>query len=336
VPIDPTDRTQKEPCLPPPPEESGKIQNIHGEPLPAEIHGELLSAEASPCGEEILTQDLAALCVPTSLRHKFRRLSEMDEGLRPKNTKVIRDFFTKCRACTTHGDTSAVKLIDWDTVEIEFDTMNTGTPCMAWVKKNGTANTNMYFFFHGKNTLVRRILFEWFVGPTQLTEREKEAFQKKRSRSRKKPRRLSPSCSYDSCIHPWHLTATPPLPEPCQQGERLLDHIEEVSELEEEGEEEHEEVPPVVIGGQTPFEQAFARRCLLEAAKRSIFILEGIERRQSGSRKKRKRGSFGNSLESERRGDRGFPMKKPMLCEGNKPVVPFLYLEGGAHQNGYT
>ncbi|MHA1684508.1 MAG: hypothetical protein ACTSUE_26455 [Promethearchaeota archaeon] len=261
----------------------------------------------------------------------------MDPELRPRNAKVILDFFSKCRLCTPPENGTNTKPLKWSpTTELE----DKRQPCMTWVKKDGTMNTNMYFYFHGKNTLVRRILFEWFVGPTQLTEREKKEFQKKRSRSRKKPRRLSPSCSYLHCIYPCHLVATPPVPEyfwskgedrqrRVELGKNVPSSLhndvkEDLSCIDsiQERDEYSDKISP---------EQVFAKKCLIEAGKLSFSILERIERIHLPSKcfkRKRKRTPTAAMK---------MYYKKPMLRMGDQglninkvtTVIPFRYEKGG-------
>lgn len=339
-------------CTVPHPSREG-TQNIHKESLSglylarpvaskqcARLKG---STEALPIGEKILSQDLAARCVPLELRQSFRKLSEMDAELRPKNTKVILDFFSKCRLCIpTENGAECKEQIEW-----EQDYSMSHYLCMTWVKKDGTLNTNMYFCFHGKNTLVRRILFEWFVGPTQLTKKEKEAFQKKRSRSRKKPRRVAPSCSYTLCINPHHMVAKPPLPESFLLHTKNRQRRNEHDEVRGTGDSFGHQMNKIQNGygeGSIHTEtnmylaQAFARRCLVEAGERSFSILEGIEARRNlpNESKKKKKRTRDTSSSTPRILDMSSPSKKPMLCANNKitAIIPVLWTGGG--RTGYT
>lgn len=285
-----------------------------------------------------VSQELAAQCIPSELRPYFRPIYDIDPELRPQNYKVIQDVFSKCRLCTM--EEGKFVPLDWTSKAVSKEKGDDSSEpqehvCMAWVKKNSPSslNSNMYFCFHGKNILIRRILFEWFVGPTQLTEKEKEAFQKKRCRNRKKPRRIHTSCSFSDCILPEHMKATPPLPEYIR--DRMDLHSAEMykEEEEEEGDEseglldslqkespsphkEKEQEESVVNGVQ-----GLARDGLLGASRRSISILERMEARKSFQSNKRKR-VMDDLIEC--RGKRFTKMSK-YVDDDDKSIVPLSY-----------
>ncbi len=248
---------------------------------------------------DTFSQASAALCVPLGLRHLFRRIARMDENLYPQNAKVMQDFFSKCRLCrTSKGVNNVAKpecLLEWENEKVgwEEDTER----CMAWVKKNLSMNNNMYFWINGKNTSVRRLMFEWFVGPTELTEEEKNTFQKKRCRLRKKPRRIHSSCSFTNCVNPAHLGAIPSLSKTLQkkiEEERAQLQIEIEIDQDQEHKDsfslspqrksEEEETAIFPAGAQEPvctsmpewpsFSERLAKEALLRANDTSVSILE--------------------------------------------------------------
>jgi len=304
----------------------GESQNI----ALSQTSGEDLAEEGT------LSQELAARCVPSELRPYFRRISDIDPELRPQNYKVIQDVFSKCQLRIM--EEGRFVPLDWasgfpkgtGTEKGDDSSDPQDQPCMAWVKKGSSSlNANMYFCFHGKNILIRRILFEWFVGPTQLTEKEKEAFQKKRCRNRTRPRRFHPSCSFPECIMPEHLKATPPLPGYVRERivREYCHHLTEDSgeEYEEEASAESPENEALrrffdlreLKKGEEKERQGvhwLARDRLLGANERSIFILEKMETR---THKRKRRGVI--SLRRKKH--------KKVLLEDliNKPVVPLLY-----------
>ncbi len=227
----------------------GKRKSSKGNPeniLPrveSKTHNKKTGQDTAPLEKhETFSQASAEECVPSELRSRFRWISNMAPDLRPKNKKVIRDFFSKCQLCVPRNQdkTSPTKtnpfeaflFFEWNSDTVDDPRQDTQSwsgddaeergddssefqdtcRCIAWIKKDVTLNNNMYFCFHGKNISVRRIIFEWFVGPTELTQEEKRAFEKKRSRLRKKPRRIHSSCNFKHCMHPEHLVATPKLP----------------------------------------------------------------------------------------------------------------------------
>jgi hypothetical protein len=95
--------------------------------------------------------------------------------------------------------------------------------CMVWLEK-GSKNRmsdNLYFWFSSaatpkrkKNVRVKLFMFEWFVGPSQLTEKEREvyAIKKKGTKGRVRPRQLRNRCGNRFCINPFHLYCIPELP----------------------------------------------------------------------------------------------------------------------------
>lgn len=169
-------------------------------------------------------ESTAALCVPLELRRWFRSLDRIDPLLGPKNAKTLCDFFSRCRVFsktdTENSDLTHTHraLQDWQRVGSRLVHEHMGLEetfdrCIMWTGKDkNVPNKNMYYWLNGKNILVRRIMFEWFVGPTKLSEDERTAFQKRRNRTRKKPRRIGCACAFPQCINPWHLIANPGLP----------------------------------------------------------------------------------------------------------------------------
>jgi hypothetical protein len=98
--------------------------------------------------------------------------------------------------------------------------------CIVWTAKQedpdprflkrGTAkrNVNMNVWLNGENKSVRSVMYEWFVGPKQLSDLEIEMYTKRRGRPRKRGRQIKAMCKNAGvCINPFHLTSSSPLGE---------------------------------------------------------------------------------------------------------------------------
>lgn len=158
----------------------------------------------------------AALCVPEELRRSFRRLSRIDRSVRPSSPSTIFNVFSRC--CSVGGKKEEESSI--------FGKEEVEKSCIVWTTKQedsdprflkrGTSqrNVNMNVWLNGENKNVRSVMYEWFVGPKQLSDLEIETYTKRRGRSRKRGRRIKAVCDNAGvCINPFHLVSSSPLGE---------------------------------------------------------------------------------------------------------------------------
>lgn len=69
-------------------------------------------------------------------------------------------------------------------------------------------NDNQYHWINGQNVRARVIMYEWFVGPINMSEDEKQGYNKRRGRTRKRGRTIRMTCeNSDCCINPLHMHA---------------------------------------------------------------------------------------------------------------------------------